>query len=485
MEKKRFKMYKKKKTWVVAPIVFLGILGAAAFSTDKNTAYAAETMNDQTVQVVEQAPAAIESSESSIQVAGENSSVSSEASVTQSSDQAVTASEQETGEPLVTVDAAQSESSKPLNEATVATTSSDESTDDTTSERTIKDTTSESNDTAEQETLVTETTTESNEDTTVSKVPMIAKSLTQSKTSSTVTVKKAKAFAVKSSLAVKAAPKAAPKPVSVPKISIFRVYNPNSGEHLHTMNSYEKDHLVRLGWRYEGISMVVSNTGKQLLRIYNPNSGEHHFTLNSNEITMLKRAGWRYEGVAWLTPTSGVAMYRVFNPNARGAGSHHYTMNVSERNKLLNVGWRNEGVAWYTLGTKSRQEVMLDWFYARKGKVTYSMANRNGPNSYDCSSAVFYSLIEAGYLSPNTWIGNTDTLFSYEGKLFKAISRNEVRRGDVFVAGEKGSSGGAFGHTGVATSGNTIIHCNYKDNGISETVILNRTGDPCYWFRFI
>lgn len=441
MEKKRFKMYKKKKTWVVAPIVFLGILGAAAFSTDKNTAYAAETMNDQTVEVVEQAPATIESSESSIQVAGEHSSVSSEAAVTQSSDQAVTASEQETGEPLVTVDAAQSEPSKPLNEAAVATTSSGESTDNTTSERTIKDTTSESNDTAEQKTLVTETTTESNEDTTVSKVPMIAKSLTQSKTSSTVTVKKAKAFAVKSSLAVKAAPKAAPKPVSVPKISIFRVYNPNSGE--------------------------------------------HHFTLNSNEITMLKRAGWRYEGVAWLTPTSGVAMYRVFNPNARGAGSHHYTMNVSERNKLLNVGWRNEGVAWYTLGTKSRQEVMLDWFYARKGKVTYSMANRNGPNSYDCSSAVFYSLIEAGYLSPNTWIGNTDTLFSYEGKLFKAISRNEVRRGDVFVAGEKGSSGGAFGHTGVATSGNTIIHCNYKDNGISETVILNRTGDPCYWFRFI
>ncbi|MDT2677069.1 KxYKxGKxW signal peptide domain-containing protein [Enterococcus dongliensis] len=121
MEKKRFKMYKKKKTWVVAPIVFLGILGAAAFSTDKNTAYAAETMNDQTVQVVEQASAAIESSESSIQVAGENSSVSSEASVTQSSDQAVTASGQETGEPLVTVDAAQSESSEPLNEATVAT----------------------------------------------------------------------------------------------------------------------------------------------------------------------------------------------------------------------------------------------------------------------------------------------------------------------------------------------------------------------------
>ncbi|MBM7711164.1 peptidoglycan amidohydrolase family protein [Enterococcus xiangfangensis] len=483
MEKKRFKMYKKKRTWVIAPIIFLGMLGAAAFSADSNAVYADEVTTDQAVQIVEQTP--IETANSDID-STDNINTSSEEEIlsdtAETSNQGTTISTSEQGN-----DTESSTDSTETNPSESSSTNdATEVTDPSTNETTDNDVNSnENSDSAAQEISTNKTESATTESTESEQTPVITskvpagKAPTQNK-STTTTVKKAKALTVKASSA-----KATPKAVSVPKISIFRVYNPNSGEHLHTMNSYEKDYLVRLGWRYEGVSMVVSNSGKQLLRIYNPNSGEHHFTLNSNEINMLKRAGWRYEGVAWLTPNSGIAMYRVFNPNARGAGSHHYTMNVNERNRLLNAGWRNEGVSWYTLGTKSKQEVMLDWFYARQGKVTYSTAYRNGPNSYDCSSAVFYSLIEAGYLSPQTWIGNTDTLFSYEGKLFKAISRNEVRRGDIFVAGKKGGSGGAFGHTGVATSNSKIIHCNYTDNGISETVILNRTGDPCYWFRFI
>lgn len=35
-------------------------------------------------------------------------------------------------------------------------------------------------------------------------------------------------------------------------------------------------------------------------------------------------------------------------------------------------------------------EAVINWFQARKGKVSYSMTNRLGPNSYDCSSAVFF-----------------------------------------------------------------------------------------------
>lgn len=60
MEKKRFKMYKKKKTWVVAPIVFFGLLGASAFATDEQAVYADEIGKEQVVQVVEPEPAAVE-----------------------------------------------------------------------------------------------------------------------------------------------------------------------------------------------------------------------------------------------------------------------------------------------------------------------------------------------------------------------------------------------------------------------------------------
>lgn len=42
---------------------------------------------------------------------------------------------------------------------------------------------------------------------------------------------------------------------------IYRVYNPNSGEHLHTLNGGEKDNLMSLGWVYEGISMQIDCKG--------------------------------------------------------------------------------------------------------------------------------------------------------------------------------------------------------------------------------
>ncbi|WP_269116844.1 peptidoglycan amidohydrolase family protein [Enterococcus casseliflavus] len=52
---------------------------------------------------------------------------------------------------------------------------------------------------------------------------------------------------------------------------------------------------------------------------------------------------------------------------------------------------------------------MIQWFKDREGKVTYSMSDRLGPSSYDCSSAVYYSLISGGFL-PVGSMGWTGTL---------------------------------------------------------------------------
>ena len=35
---------------------------------------------------------------------------------------------------------------------------------------------------------------------------------------------------------------------------VFRVYNPNDGNHHYTMNKQEKDFLVSLGWQDEGLA---------------------------------------------------------------------------------------------------------------------------------------------------------------------------------------------------------------------------------------
>lgn len=97
-------------------------------------------------------------------------------------------------------------------------------------------------------------------------------------------------------------------------------------------------------------------------------------------------------------------------------------------------------------------EKALAWFYARKGKVSYSMEHRNGPSSYDCSSSVYYALKEAGLLPSSYWIGNTDTLFDAlekNGWVRVPTDANgdaQCQRGDVFIWGIRGNSGGALGH---------------------------------------
>ncbi|MFK8242068.1 MULTISPECIES: peptidoglycan amidohydrolase family protein [unclassified Facklamia] len=134
-------------------------------------------------------------------------------------------------------------------------------------------------------------------------------------------------------------------------------------------------------------------------------------------------------------------------------------------------------------GVMSKALKAIEWFESKKGKVTYSMDYRNGPNSYDCSSSVYSALIYAGILPRNTWLGNTETLYALEGKLLIPISRSEIRKGDLFVSGVKGQSLGSGGHTGMVYSPTQIIHCNYYDNGITITQIDGRSGTPLHFYR--
>ena len=132
-----------------------------------------------------------------------------------------------------------------------------------------------------------------------------------------------------------------------------------------------------------------------------------------------------------------------------------------------------------------RIDRMIKWFTDRKGKVKYSMAARTGPNSYDCSSAVYSALKHAGFKTKISWLGSTVTLWQDVGvnNLMVEIPRNQARRGDIFLSGPKGSaSAGASGHTGVFLTNDRIIHCSGTLNGIVETG-MNYAGSPVYCFR--
>lgn len=131
-------------------------------------------------------------------------------------------------------------------------------------------------------------------------------------------------------------------------IIMYRMYNPNSGEHLYTAAASERRTLIKVGWRYEGCAWYAPITSDTpVYRLYNPYSGDHHYTANVDEKDFLASIGWNYEGIGWYTTDSGEAVYRLFNPNATGVGSHHYTTNALERDYLSSIGWNYEGVGWY------------------------------------------------------------------------------------------------------------------------------------------
>ena len=132
-------------------------------------------------------------------------------------------------------------------------------------------------------------------------------------------------------------------------LPIYRLYNPNSGEHFFTGSGEERDNLVRTGWRYESEAwQAPAAAGAPVYRLYNPNAGDHHYTASKKERDILAAAGWRYEGVAFLSDSRcRVSVYRLYNPNCTGAGAHHETVSADERDWLVSLGWQYEGVAWY------------------------------------------------------------------------------------------------------------------------------------------
>ncbi|MBQ9058024.1 MAG: hypothetical protein IJ125_02445 [Atopobiaceae bacterium] len=137
--------------------------------------------------------------------------------------------------------------------------------------------------------------------------------------------------------------------IKVETVPMYRLYNPNSGEHFYTASAGERDLLKKVGWKYEGVGWNAPKTSSTpVYRLYNPNSGDHHYTTNAGEKNMLMGVGWKYEGIGWYSDVSkGVALYRQYNPNCKGAGSHNYTSNKAENDMLIRIGWKGEGIGWY------------------------------------------------------------------------------------------------------------------------------------------
>ena len=132
-------------------------------------------------------------------------------------------------------------------------------------------------------------------------------------------------------------------------MDMFRLYDPNSGEHFYTGSAEERENLVKAGWKYEGVGFTFPlSTGKPVHRLYDPVHGEHLYTMDEAEKSRLIGAGWNYEGVAFNSAFDyEVPQYRLHNPNAR-RGAYHFTGSKEERDHLISLGWEYQGIGWYS-----------------------------------------------------------------------------------------------------------------------------------------
>ncbi len=130
---------------------------------------------------------------------------------------------------------------------------------------------------------------------------------------------------------------------------MFRMYNPNTGEHFYTGSDEEKNNLVKAGWKYEGVGFTFpANTGAPVYRLFQPSTGEHLYTMDETEKTKLLKKGWNYEGIAFNSAYDTEAkQHRLHNPNAV-VGAYHFTFSDEEKTNLLKAGWESQGIGWYS-----------------------------------------------------------------------------------------------------------------------------------------
>ena len=135
---------------------------------------------------------------------------------------------------------------------------------------------------------------------------------------------------------------------TTPSVPMYRMYDPNSGEHFYSGSELERDFLIEAGWHYEGVGFNFPVEGAPVHRLYEPVYGEHLYTMDEAEMNKLLDKGWNYENVAFNSAgTDEVPQYRLHNPNSK-RGAYHFTGSQEERDLLISFGWEYQGIGWYS-----------------------------------------------------------------------------------------------------------------------------------------
>jgi serine protease len=120
---------------------------------------------------------------------------------------------------------------------------------------------------------------------------------------------------------------------------LYRLFNPQSFDHLYTISAEERDSAQEFGYRYEGVEGNIFARPKSettpLYRLYHPKMGDHFYTISPHERDRATEGGYNFEFVAghvYLTEQSGTRpLYRLYHP----AGDHFYTTSTETRDEVV------------------------------------------------------------------------------------------------------------------------------------------------------
>ena len=179
--------------------------------------------------------------------------------------------------------------------------------------------------------------------------------------------------------------------------AMYRLYNPNSGEHFYTASDVEKDATVAAGWNYEGIGWHAPVTSETpVYRVYS--GTDHHYTKDAGERDALVQLGWKDEGTSFYSDDQErVPLYRQFNPNVdpnaatNNAGSHNYTTSLDEHSRLVSIGWNDEGIGWYGVSGAEAPVVPVDPFNTGVVDVTKACVGQDTPGLATLEEAKNYN----------------------------------------------------------------------------------------------
>lgn len=153
----------------------------------------------------------------------------------------------------------------------------------------------------------------------------------------------------------------------------------------------------------------------------------------------------------------------VFNYATR----RNFSYNFYNKYCNYNVPYSSSGnTSLYGISQPTATDKAIQWALAQCDKgYTYSMQNRWGPTSYDCSAFIITAWNKAGVETGATYTGNMDAYFTKHGftNVAKSVTISTGKgllAGDVLVWNAPGTSGaGADGHTCMYIGEGRIVEC--------------------------